>query len=99
MLNSVLSTSEYDLTWIFTKFRSLASEDEVIRLDPNTVQLVYFCFFVFGCFGSYLQHVGSSLQHVGSFLSAHGLLCRCGVWVFSLWLWHAGSVVCGTWAV
>ena len=63
-----------------------------------------FRIFFFGCIGSQLWHVGSFLSWcVGSSLRsmgfplvvACGLLSSCGVWVFSLQLWHAGSRVHG----
>ena len=53
-------------------------------------KIYLFILFIFGCIGSWLQHLGSSLRHAGSsvvapglFIVVRGLLSSCGVWVFS----------------
>ena len=48
---------------------------------------IYFLYF-FGC-------VRSQLEHAGSFIAPRRLLSSCALRVFSLQLWHVGSVVCG----
>ena len=52
--------------------------------------------------GSLLRHAGSFVVARRFFVVVRGLLSSCGVWVFSLELWHAGSRAsglcsCGTW--